>query len=472
MPERILIVDDDSNLRRTLKELLENTGYRILEASNGNQAHALIQQNDMDLVLCDWRMPEAGGDQLLRALAADHLLERLPVIIMTAHGTGPNAITAMQLGAYDFVTKPFDVDEVLVTVKRTLHHLGLQREVERLRQRSREIRGEEDEGGEKQARLVGTSSAMIEVFKAIGRVAKTDVAVLLLGESGTGKELVARAIHENSSRAQFPFLVINCAALPHELLESELFGHEKGAFTGALSQKLGKFENAARGTAFLDEIGELPPSLQPKLLRVLQEHTFERVGGTESIHADFRVIAATNRILEKEVEEKQFRSDLYYRLQAFSIKLPPLRDRRSDILPLAEYFLDHFNEKNNQRTSGFADAAVVALQQYSYPGNIRELEHIVERAAVLAGGRLITREIVSQALPQQLVSPWVEADIASLLKLPFHAAVTEFEKRLIETALAESSGNKADAARRLQIHRRLLYEKLRQFGIDKDADQD
>jgi DNA-binding NtrC family response regulator len=470
MPERILLVDDDSNLRRTLQELLENTGYRILQASNGNQAHALIRQNDIDLVLCDWRMPEAGGEQLLRALAADNLLERLPVIIMTAHGTGPNAITAMHLGAYDFVTKPFDVDEVLLTVKRTLHHLGLQRELEQLRQRSREIRGEENENGESQTRLVGTSSGMIEVFKAIGRVAKTDVAVLLLGESGTGKELVARAIHENSSRSQFPFLVINCAALPHELLESELFGHEKGAFTGALTQKLGKFENAAKGTAFLDEIGELPLSLQPKLLRVLQEHTFERVGGTESIHADFRVIAATNRALEREVEEKQFRSDLYYRLQAFSIKLPPLRDRRSDILPLAEYFLDRFNEKNKQTARGFADGAVIALQQYSYPGNIRELEHTVERAAVIAGGRLITKEIVSNALPQ-LASP-AEAELASLLKLPFHAAVTEFEKRLIETALTESSGNKADAARRLQIHRRLLYEKLRQLGIDKDADQD
>lgn len=471
MPECILIADDDSNLRRTLKDLLEGAGYRITEASNGNQARALIHENDIDLVLCDWKMPEAGGEQLLRALAVDNLLERLPVIIMTAHGTGPNAITAMQLGAYDFVTKPFDVDEVLATVKRTLHHLSLQREVEQLRRHSQDIGADGNGSGEKLARLVGTSSAMIEVFKAIGRVAKTDVAVLLLGESGTGKELVARSIHENSARAQSPFLIINCAALPHELLESELFGHEKGAFTGALSQKLGKFESAARGTVFLDEIGELPLSLQPKLLRVLQEHTFERIGSTESIHADFRVIAATNRSLEEEIEEKRFRSDLYYRLHAFSIELPPLRERRSDILPLAEYFLQRFNKKNQQTTGSFAGDAVLALQQYSYPGNVRELEHIVERAAVLAGGRLITKEIVAKALPQ-LASSAEDTNIASLLKLPFHSAVTEFERRLIETALTESAGNKTAAARRLQIHRRLLYQKLRQLGIDESEGQD
>jgi transcriptional regulator with GAF, ATPase, and Fis domain len=307
---------------------------------------------------------------------------------------------------------------------------------------------------------------MLEVFKAIGRVAKTDVTVLLLGETGTGKELVARTIHESSFRSDRPFVVVNCGALPAELLESELFGHERGAFTGAISRKLGKFESAAGGTVFLDEIGELPLALQPKLLRVLQEHTFERVGGTESVHADFRVIAATNRVLEEEVEEKLFRPDLYYRLKGFSIQLPALRERRSDILPLAEYFLVRFNQQNHQRVPGFTEDAIIALQQYSYLGNIRELEHIVERAGVQAAGRAITREIVHQALPAFETGP-LGSSLTGLTRLPFHASVSAWEKHLIENTLAESGGNKTVAARKLHIHRRLLYEKMEQLGIEK-----
>ncbi len=464
-PQHILVVDDDRNLRLTLKDLLEGAGYSVLEAADGREAATRLLEHQADLVLCDWKMPEAGGEYLLRHLSAEGLIENLPVIIMTAHGTGPNAMTAMHLGAYDFVTKPLDMNEVLATVKRTLHHLALQREVEQLREeRFQDGSIREQIEGARQTRLVGGSSAWLEVFKAIGRVAKTDVSVLLLGESGTGKELVARTIHENSSRKQRPFVVINCAALPHDLLESELFGHEKGAFTGALNQKAGKFESATGGTVFLDEIGELPLTLQPKLLRVLQEHSFERLGGTASIHADFRVIAATNRMLEEEVEEKIFRSDLYYRLQAFVIQLPPLRERRSDILPLAEYFLTRYSEKNHQSTAGITEEAIVALQQYSYPGNVRELEHIIERAAVQAAGRAITKEIVAKALPALESAP-LGSDIAELLRLPFHASVAAWEKRLIEQALLESKGNKADAARRLQIHRRLLYEKMEQLGI-------
>jgi DNA-binding NtrC family response regulator len=464
MRERILVVDDDNNLRRTLREILEAAGYSVSEAENGQRALAQLDEEQPDAILCDWKMPEQGGEELLRALMAQNQADHLPVIIMTAHGTGPNAITAIQLGAYDFVTKPFDLDEVLATVKRALQHVRLQREVERL---SKQNAGDVSEIYERNgSRMVGSSRAMVEVFKAIGRVSKTDVTVLLLGETGTGKELVARTIHENSSRNSRPFVVVNCAALPAELLESELFGYEKGAFTGALNRKTGKFEHAAGGTVFLDEIGELPLALQPKLLRVLQEHTFERVGGTESIHADFRLIAATNRILEDEVEEKQFRSDLYYRLKVFSIQLPALRERRSDILPLAEHFLARFNERNQQRVPGFTEDAIILLQQYSYPGNIRELEHIVERAAVQAAGRAITRELVQQALPSA-VSPATDGSLSELLRLPFHTSVAAWEKRLIETALRESGGNKADAARKLQIHRRLLYEKMEQLGIAK-----
>lgn len=466
MRERILVVDDDNNLRRTLREILEVAGYEVAEAESGRRAFAQLEEKQPDAILCDWKMPEQGGEELLRALMARNEAYHLPVIIMTAHGTGPNAITAMQLGAYDFVTKPFDLDEVLATVKRALQHVCLQREVERL---SKQNAGDVSETYERnRSRMVGSSRAMVEVFKAIGRVSRTDVTVLLLGETGTGKELVARTIHENSPRSHRPFVVVNCAALPAELLESELFGYEKGAFTGALNRKIGKFEHAAGGTVFLDEIGELPLALQPKLLRVLQEHTFERVGGTESIHADFRLIAATNRVLEDEVEEKQFRSDLYYRLKVFSIQLPALRERRSDILPLAEHFLAQFNERNQQRVPGFTEDAIILLQMYSYPGNIRELEHIVERAAVQAAGRAITRELVQQALPSA-VSPATDGSLSELLRLPFHASVAAWEKRLIETALRESGGNKADAARKLQIHRRLLYEKMEQLGIEKES---
>ncbi len=463
MSDKILVVDDDVNLRRTLRDVLESAGYEVDEAENGRKALAQLDQGFSDVVLCDWKMPEQGGEDLLRALMTREPADHLPVIIMTAHGTGPNAITAMQLGAYDFVTKPFDIDEVLATVRRALQHVRLQREVERLRNREQEDFTAIEE---KEHRLVGTSRGMLEVFKSIGRVAKTDVAVLLLGETGTGKELAACTIHERSFRSQRPFVVVNCATLPAELLESELFGHERGAFTGAINRKLGKFESASGGTVFLDEIGELPLALQPKLLRVLQEHTFERVGGTESIHADFRLIAATNRVLEEEVEEKQFRSDLYYRLKVFSIQLPALRERRSDILPLAEYFLTRFNQQNQQHVPGFTEDAIVLLQQYSYPGNIRELEHIVERAAVEAAGRAITREIVYKALPA-LESSTTEPNLTELLRLPFHASVAAWEKHLIEDALAESGGNKADAARKLQIHRRLLYEKMEQLRIEK-----
>ena len=463
MSNRILVVDDDHNLRRTLRDVLEGAGYEVREAKNGGSALAELDNEPSDAVLCDWKMPEQGGEDLLRVLADRDEAEYLPVIIMTAHGTGPNAITAMQLGAYDFVSKPFDIDEILATVRRALQHVRLQREVERLRN------GQQDTVaamGQTEHRLVGASRGMLEVFKAIGRVAKTDVAVLLLGETGTGKELAARTIHESSFRSHRPFVVVNCAALPSELLESELFGHERGAFTGAVNRKTGKFESAAGGTVFLDEIGELPLALQPKLLRVLQEHTFERVGGTESVHADFRIIAATNRVLEHEIEQKQFRSDLYYRLKGFSISLPALRERRSDILPLAEYFLARFNQQNQHHIPGFTEDATVLLQQYSYPGNIRELENIVERAAVQATGRAITRDIIHQALPV-VKRGLTESSLSELLRLPFHASVAAWEKQLIEGALAESNGNKAETARKLQIHRRLLYEKIEQLGIEK-----
>jgi DNA-binding NtrC family response regulator len=464
----ILIVDDDRNLRETLSELLEGAGYCIRTAANGGEAISLLQASIPDLTLCDWKMPGVGGEQFLKSLESEGILTTMPVIIMTAHGTGPNAMQAMQLGAYDFVTKPLDMDQALATVARALRHMELQREVEELRaQRFRENRdasNAENEGTRK-VRLIGSSPAWIEIFKSIGKVARTDVGVLLLGESGTGKEIVARTIHENSVRSRRPFIIVNCAALPPDLLESELFGHERGAFTGAINQKIGKFEAAEGGTVFLDEIGELPLALQPKLLRVLQEHAFERIGGTVSIHADVRIVAATNRSLEEDVEEKSFRADLFYRLNAFTIQLPPLRERRSDILPLAEYFLERYANRNHVVMPGLTEDAILCLQQYSYPGNVRELEHLMERASVQAGGRAITADQIQGHLLSATSSKDTQTKTEQMLSLPFHESVAQWERYLIERALELSNGNKSDAARRLGIHRRLLYEKLQHFGM-------
>jgi two-component system response regulator AtoC len=464
----VLIVDDDHNFRETLRELLSEAGYQTQIATNAEEGIALLQTTTPDLTLCDWKMPGGGGEQFLKSLQSEGLLTTMPVIILTAHGTGPNAMQAMQLGAYDFITKPLDIDLALATVARAIRHMELQREVELLRQQRFTDRSLEDIGTSEEGlrpQLIGNSPAWIEVFKNIGRVASTDVGVLLLGESGTGKEVVARAIHENSARSRRSFIILNCAALPPELLESELFGHERGAFTGAIAQKRGKFEAADGGTIFLDEIGELPLSLQPKLLRVLQEHTFERVGGTASIHADVRVIAATNRPLEDDVEQKTFRADLFYRLNAFTVRLPPLRERQTDVLPLAEYFLARYAQRNQTASTGFVADAILALQSYSFPGNVRELEHLIERVAVKAGGRAITAEQIEEELANEKSAAAGVFDAQGALGMPFHHAVASLERHLIEQALKASHGNKSDAARRLGIHRRLLYEKLTQFGM-------
>jgi two-component system response regulator AtoC len=464
----VLIVDDDHNFRETLRELLTDGGYQTLLATNAEEAIRLLQTKNPDLTLCDWKMPGGGGEKFLKSLQSEGLLTTMPVIILTAHGTGPNAMQAMQLGAYDFITKPLDIDLALATVARATRHMELQREVEALRQQRFSEHSLEDIGTPDEAltpQLIGNSPAWIEIFKNIGRVAATDVGVLLLGESGTGKEVVARTIHQNSVRSHRPFIIINCAALPPELLESELFGHERGAFTGAIFQKRGKFEAADGGTIFLDEIGELPLPLQPKLLRVLQEHTFERVGGTASIHANVRVIAATNRPLEDDVEQKTFRADLFYRLNAFTVLLPPLRDRQSDIQPLAEYFLSRYAKRNRTVLTGLAADAVAALQSYSFPGNVRELEHLIERAAVKAAGRAITAEQIQEELSKAKSPALGSFDIATAIGVPFHDAVARWERYLIEQAIKAAHGNKSDAARRLGIHRRLLYEKLAQLGL-------
>lgn len=345
-----------------------------------------------------------------------------------------------------------------MTAERALAHSSLNREVMELRARI------ERQNALGAGRMIGTSGPMLDVFKMIGKVAETDTTVLICGESGTGKELIAEAIHNYSHRKNEPFVVVNCAALPESLLESELFGHERGAFTGATARKIGRFEMAERGTIFLDEIGELSQNLQAKLLRVLQDHSFERVGGSETIAGDFRVLAATNRDLEATVSEKLFREDLYYRLNVVRIAVPPLRERRADIVPLAEHFLRLFSEKNDLPAVGFSEEAVLMLQTCSYPGNVRELENMIERAVLMARGRVI----MPVHFPERPGSPPAfgagQTD-ASLLSLPFHKSVGELEKRLIENAMRISAGNKTDAANHLQINRRLLYQKIEEHQI-------
>lgn len=458
MTPAILIVDDEAKLRRTLAEILLARGYSVLEADDGTSAVELLRHSTPDLIFSDWKMPHMGGAQLLEYLRNNSGLASIPVIVITAFGSSDSAIEAVRLGAYDFITKPFDMDEIVLTAERALDHASLSRELVRLR--AQEAQAQVAAAG----RLIGSSGPMLDVFIMIGKVAETDSTVLICGESGTGKELVAEAIHYYSKRKERPFVVVNCAALPENLLETELFGHERGAFTGAVGRKIGRFELAEGGTIFLDEIGELSPNLQSKLLRVLQEHTFERVGGHEKICGNFRVLAATNRDLEASVREKVFREDLYYRLNVVRIPVPPLRERRSDIVPLAEHFLRLYSNKNGFPAVGFTDEAILMLQNHSYPGNVRELENMVERAVLMARGRVLMSEHFPARAEGNGKRDYQQWEI-DLLALPFHKSIAELERRLIENAIKEAEGNKSEAANRLQINRRLLYNKIEEHKI-------
>lgn len=461
MPPTVLIVDDEPNLRKTLAAILRTRGCEPIEASDGNEAIKLLQSLTPDLIFCDWKMPRVGGLEVLRYLREEKRLSSVPVIIITAFGSSHTAIEAVRLGAYDFISKPFDLQEISLTAERALSHAILNREVANLR--AEMVRNNVAGAG----RLIGSSGPMLDVFKMIGRVAETDSTVLICGESGTGKELVAEAIHNCSQRRGSPFVVVNCAAIPENLLESELFGHERGAYTGAVGRKIGRFELAGRGTIFLDEIAELPPNLQVKLLRVLQEHTFERVGGAETIHGEFRVVAATNRDLEACVREQLFREDLLYRLNVVRISVPPLRERRSDVVPLAEHFLRVYSEKNGLPAIGFSDEAILMLQSHPFPGNVRELENMIERSVLMARGRAVMPSHFSLNVESHREMN-ANGDGLHLMSLPFHKAVAQLEARLIENALRQSKGNKTDAANRLQINRRLLYNKMDEYGIKQD----
>lgn len=378
----ILVVEDEKPLRIALCNMLQDEGFCILEAEDGKIALELMRDNRPNLIITDLKMPKVDGMKLLKRIK--EMDQALPVIVITAYGTSSTAIDAMKHGAYDYITKPFDLDEVLLTVKRALSHEALAMEVKALK----------DELSEKYRidNIIGNSSQMQEIYKTIGRIAESKATVLIQGESGTGKELVANAVHYNSLRKSGPFIKMNCAALPETLLESELFGHEKGSFTGAVTARRGKFEAAHGGTIFLDEIGEMSPMLQSKLLRILQDQTFDRIGGNQSITVDVRVIAATNKNLEEEVKKGRFREDLYYRLNVVYIQIPPLRNRKEDIIPLIEYFLTKYSSEVKSETIGISKAVVDILLNYDWPGNVRELENVIERSIVFSGGKTIVPE--------------------------------------------------------------------------------
>jgi len=441
---QVLIVDDEPNVRRVLGTLLEQSGYATRRAESGEQALALVRVQDPDLVLTDLKMPGMDGLELLRRLKLS--FPEIPVIVLTAHGTIETAVEAMKLGAYDFLTKPFDKPQV---AERVAAALG---QAERAR---RELRGPVAGA---HAGFVGNNAEIERLRRVIEKVAPTSSTVLILGETGTGKELVAEALHELSPRAARPLIRINCGALPEHLVESELFGHERGAFTGAERAKPGRFELADGGTLFLDEIGELPPAAQVKLLRVLQDGVIDRLGGTEPQRVDVRLIAATHRDLGNDVAEGRFREDLLYRLKVIELRVPPLRERPDDIALLAECFLDRQAERLARPRPRLSPEALAALTAQLWPGNVRELEHAIERAVLLAESDCLTPSDFGLGEAEATTPP-------SSLKEAARAAAAETERRMIRAALELTVGNVTHAAERLGLSRRGLQLKMKELGL-------
>jgi two-component system response regulator AtoC len=452
----LLVADDDASIRSLLKQLLSAEGFAVLEASTGIEVVEKVKESSPDLVIMDVRMPELDGIEALSRVKATN--PKTAVLIMTAFGSSNAAIRAMELGAFDYITKPFELDKISHSVKRVLDYQDLTQEVEVLRDEISSLVQTE--------RIVGNSPAMQEVYKTVGKVAKADATVLITGESGTGKELVAEALHFNSNRRSGPLVKVSCAALPESLLEAELFGHEKGSFTGAMTQRRGRFEMADKGTIFLDEIGEMTMPTQTKLLRVLQERKIERIGSNLPIKVDIRIIVATNKDLQKQVEQGKFRDDLYYRLNVINIHMPPLRDRKEDIPSLVEHFLAKHRYSATAQPAAISEEAIRRLMEYNWPGNVRELENVIERAVVLSRGQIITsREL-----------PFGEHDVAEGEEGEggeekgdssfFKKSVAQFEKDLIMKALRDANGNRSKAAEMLGIYRRLLYAKIKEYGLE------
>jgi two-component system nitrogen regulation response regulator GlnG len=470
--QRILVVDDEESIRWGLRKALERARYRVDEAADGVSGLESGSEPEVDLVLLDVRLPGRDGLTVLRELRKRR--PRLPIVMMTAHGTLQVAVEAMKQGAYDYIGKPFDVDEVLLVVEKALEVQVLTREVERLRQAAEPTFALEG--------IVGGSPPIQQIFKAVAQVATTDLTVLLRGESGTGKELIARAVHENGRRKGRPFVPVNCAAIPRELLESELFGHEKGAFTGAVGLRRGRFEQAEGGTVFLDEIGDMDLSLQTKLLRVLQERRIERLGGEGSVPVDVRIIAATNQDLEVAVARRAFREDLFYRVNVVSIHLPPLRDRRDDVPVLVQHFLGHFAQEQGAVPKVVSPEAMALLTSFRWPGNVRELENAVKRAAALAP----TPVILPDHLPDALRAPagtdaeaaeaagfpvaWMRNELVRLQESRdghlYEHFVGCLERPLLELVLRRTGGNQLKAAALLGINRNTLRKRLKGLGLE------
>jgi two-component system response regulator AtoC len=441
---KILVVDDEAIVRESLSDWLKDAGYQVFTAENGPKALEIIGREQMGIVITDLVMPGMDGIELMRR--AKQIQPDIEVIIITAYGSIPTAIAAMKDGAYDYIEKPFCPERAELLVKKLAEHQELVEENLSLRQKLEDRYRFEN--------IIAKSSKMQRVIEVIKVVAKSNATVLITGESGTGKELVARAIHSQSHRRNKPFVAVSCAALPESLLESELFGHEKGSFTGAYAQKKGKFEFANGGTLFLDEVGEMSANIQVHLLRVLEEKEFTRVGGNEPIRVDVRVISATNKDLRKAIEKQEFREDLYYRLNVVNIELPPLRERKEDVPLLAEHFLHKFAMGNKKEITGFSHEALEFVLDYDWPGNVRELENAIERAVILAKDSIIT--IVD--LPQENLPLARLASTGKNLK--------EVEKNHVLNVLRETGGNYSEAARILGISRMTLYNKAREYGFD------
>ena len=467
--QRILVIDDDETVRDVLQSFLSSKGFEVTLATEGQSGIDLIKSNTFDIILTDLVMPGIGGIEILKEISSSNI--NTPVLVITAFGTVQTAVEAMKLGAFEYVTKPFNLDEIMIVINKALNVSKLQKENVMLKMQL--MKKYKFEG------IVGDSPRMQAMYELIEQIADTDSTVLILGESGTGKELVAKTIHYNSSRSQAPFVPLNCAAIPRDLLESELFGHEKGAFTGAINTRIGRFELAQNGTLFLDEVGELDPSLQVKLLRVLQEREFERVGGMKTVKVDVRILAATNKDLEKVTKEGKFREDLFYRLNVIPLHLPSLRKRPEDIPLLVDHFVHEYSKKRKREPFTFSKEAMNSLLSYRWPGNVRELENLIERLSIL-----IKHKVIQVAdLPEKFHKDGPSKTEEDQVPMPFHARneqtqdfpvtgidlgalVTNMEKDMILKALAKSEGVKSKAAQLLGLNRTTLLEKMKKMGIE------
>jgi DNA-binding NtrC family response regulator len=459
--EPVLLVEDKAELRAMLRKALERAGYTVEEAPDGNTAIEKVRSRRYQLVLSDLKLPGNSGIDVLRE--ARRVEPTLPVILVTAYGSVEEAVTAMKEGAFDFIQKPVDLDHLKLLLERAARQQELLRENLLLREEYAARYGF--------PRIVGEHPAMQEASQMTQRVAATDSTVLLLGESGTGKELFARAVHHLSSRAEHPFVALNCAAIPEGLVENELFGHERGAYTGAGARKVGKIELAHRGTLFLDEIGDLPPAIQGKLLRVLEERRFERVGGTQAIDVNVRILTATNKDLRAAVADKTFREDLYFRISAVPITIPPLRDRGEDVILLAEHFLERFKREFHKPSLELTDDARARLRSYAWPGNVRELQNAIERAAILSNSKIDAEALqlpTAKPAPEELPDGMLEEQFLweGPLDEVSQRAVAHVERFKIHNALRESRWNKTRAAEKLGVSYKTLLTKIRSLGLE------